>query len=60
MKTQNLLIAITLFFSVTLSSCFRFDFDVGNCTRGEGSIVERELTLQDITKRRCWQLDTEI
>lgn len=50
MKTQNLLIVIALFFTVTLSSCFRFDFDVANCTRGEGSIVERELTLQDITK----------
>jgi len=50
MKTQNLLIVIALFFSLTLSSCFHFDFDPANCTRGEGSIVERELTLQDITK----------
>jgi hypothetical protein len=50
MKTQDLLIAITLFFSVTLSSCFRFDFDAANCIKGEGTIVEREIALSEISK----------
>jgi hypothetical protein len=49
MKTQNLTLAIILILTISLSSCIRFDFD-GNCIQGQGSIIEREITLDEFTK----------
>jgi len=49
MKTNKILFVIILFLTVGFASCIRFDFD-GNCIHGQGSIIERELTLDEFTK----------
>jgi hypothetical protein len=51
MKTQNFLIIFTLFATLAFSACVRLDFDFNNnCIRGEGPIVEQELSLPEFSK----------
>jgi len=49
MKTQNLLVIIVLFFSLMFSSCIYLDLD-NICVRGEGPIVEQELSIADFNE----------
>jgi hypothetical protein len=49
MKTQNLLAIIVLFSSLIFSSCIHLDFD-NICIRGEGPIVEQELSIAEFSK----------
>jgi hypothetical protein len=53
MRTQRLLTIILLFTALTFSSCVRLDLDLDwgkNCIKGEGPIVEQELSLPEFSK----------
>jgi hypothetical protein len=50
MKTQKILVAISLFLVISLTSCFRFDFEQNDRIIGQGPVIEQELTLDEFTK----------
>ncbi|HNW51904.1 MAG TPA: head GIN domain-containing protein [Prolixibacteraceae bacterium] len=48
MRTQNILLGIALFLAVVQTSCIRVDLE-GDWIHGKGSLVERELTLEEFS-----------
>lgn len=46
MKTQNLVVVISILLVASFASCLRIDLD-NQCIHGQGQIVERELTLEE-------------